>query len=60
MHNHLTWEYNSQLRIPIKNNLGEEMGEIVVKSRQPICFDVTDVSTLETVAEEISQKLFLN
>lgn len=60
MHNDLTWEYNSQLRIPIRNNLGEDVGEIVVKSRQPICFDVTDISTLETVAAEISQKLFLN
>lgn len=60
MENELTWEHNSQLRIPIKNSVGETVGQIVVKSRHPICFDLTDISTLETVAAEISRKLFLN
>lgn len=60
MEDQLTWECNAEIRIPIKNNLEETIGKIVVKSRQPICFDVTDISTLQTVAEEISKKLYLN
>ncbi|WP_240375793.1 GAF domain-containing protein [Bacillus piscicola] len=39
----------SQLAFPIKNK-DREFGTLVVKSRQWIVFDVTDVSTLEKVA----------
>lgn len=57
----LTWDTNSELRIPIQDPLAQEdIGKIVVRSRQHICFDVTDVSTLETLATEISSRLTLN
>jgi putative methionine-R-sulfoxide reductase with GAF domain len=56
----LTWECNSELRIPIKDTKELELGKIVVRSQQPICFDITDVSTLRSVAEVLSQKLSLN
>ncbi|MFB4165817.1 GAF domain-containing protein [Alteribacillus sp. JSM 102045] len=46
----------SQLAFPIKNQKNE-IGVLVVKSKQWIVFDVTDVSTLETVASELG-KLF--
>ncbi|WP_158738428.1 GAF domain-containing protein [Alteribacillus sp. YIM 98480] len=42
----------SQLAFPIKNR-NKEIGVLVVKSKQWIVFDVTDVSTLETVASEL-------
>lgn len=60
MENEITWECNSELRIPIQDSQERELGKIVVRSRQPICFDVTDVSTLETLAAEISERLSLN
>jgi putative methionine-R-sulfoxide reductase with GAF domain len=56
----LAWESNSELRIPIEDSLEQELGKIVVRSRQPICFDITDVSTLKTLASEISRRLALN
>lgn len=60
MKNEITWECNSELRIPIQDSLESKLGEIVVRSRHPICFDITDVSTLETLAAEISERLLLN
>ncbi len=59
LENELSWECNSELRIPIKSRR-MEIGKLVVRSRQPICFDVTDVSTLKTLAKEISTKLQVN
>jgi putative methionine-R-sulfoxide reductase with GAF domain len=53
----LTWEYNAELVIPLPGAEDKELGKIVVRSKQPICFDVTDVSTLKKVAEELSKKL---
>ena len=60
MEHEFTWETNAELRIPIENKLEKEIGKIVVRSRQPICFDMTDVSTLKTLAAEISQRLTMN
>ncbi|RSL31638.1 GAF domain-containing protein [Salibacterium salarium] len=44
----------SQLSFPIYNKQ-EEIGVLVVKSKQWIVFDVNDVPTLETVASEIGE-----
>lgn len=52
----LKWECNGELKFPIKNAAGEETGMMIVRSRQPIAFDVTDVSTLETIASAIGQE----
>lgn len=55
----LTWESNSELRIPIQGHQ-KELGKLVVRSKQPLCFDVTDLSTLKKLAAEISHKLFMH
>lgn len=55
-HQLLEWEANAELRIPIVCDHGE-LGRLVVRSKQPLCFDVTDVSTLETLAAEISKRM---
>ncbi|WP_202080948.1 GAF domain-containing protein [Caldalkalibacillus salinus] len=60
MENQLTWESNSELRIPIEDESERQYGKIVVRSRQPICFDITDVSTLKTLAKELRQRLTVN
>lgn len=52
----LEWEANAELRIPIVCDQGD-LGRIVVRSKQPLCFDVTDVSTLEKLASEISKRI---
>ncbi|SDH42820.1 hypothetical protein SAMN05192534_105128 [Alteribacillus persepolensis] len=44
----------SQLAFPIKHN-DTEVGVLVVKSKQWIVFDVTDVSTLEKVTSELGK-----
>ncbi|MDQ0340060.1 putative methionine-R-sulfoxide reductase with GAF domain [Caldalkalibacillus uzonensis] len=57
----LEWEANAELRIPIEDQVQQqELGKIVVKSRDPLCFDMTDVSTLQTLAHELSQRLSLH
>ncbi|MCM3714443.1 GAF domain-containing protein [Halalkalibacter oceani] len=56
----LKWECNGELKFPITNSSEEEIGMMVVRSRQPIAFDVTDVSTLETIAAAIGQESFSN
>ncbi|GGK27979.1 hypothetical protein GCM10010965_21040 [Caldalkalibacillus thermarum] len=59
--NQLEWEANAELRIPIEDPAQQqELGKIVVKSREPLCFDVTDVSTLKILADELSQRLSLH
>lgn len=60
MENHLSWECNAELRIPIEDPNQEELGKLVVRSKQPVCFDITDISTLKTLAAEISQRLSVN
>lgn len=55
--NTLTWESNSELRIPIHNHADHELGKLVIRSKQPLCFDITDLSTLKKLAAEISSKL---
>lgn len=60
-----SWETNSELKISIGNKIGKdsmnkEIGKIVVRSKQPICFDITDLSTLEILAGEISQRIHTN
>ncbi|WP_088103183.1 GAF domain-containing protein [Halalkalibacter urbisdiaboli] len=56
----LRWECNGELKFPIKSSSEKEIGMLIVRSRQPIAFDVTDVSTLETIAEAIGQESFAN
>ncbi len=56
-HHRLEWEANAELTIPLEHSQQGEMGKIVVKSREPLCFDITDVTTLETLAKELSQML---
>ncbi|RXJ00341.1 GAF domain-containing protein [Anaerobacillus alkaliphilus] len=57
--NDLSWECNGELKFPITNST-QQIGVLVVRSRQAICFDVTDVSTLETIAEAIGQICYAN
>ncbi|UOE94739.1 MULTISPECIES: GAF domain-containing protein [Bacillaceae] len=57
---HLEWESNGRLKFPIKNSAGVQIGLLIVKSKQPIAFDITDVSTLETIAEAIGQESLAN
>lgn len=58
--NDLMWDCNGELKFPIINSLGEEIGLIVVRSLETIAFDVTDVSTLEEVAKAIGELSFSN
>lgn len=58
--NDLNWECNGELKFPLKNSLNQQTGLMVVRSKQAICFDVTDVSTLETIASAIGQISFCN
>ncbi len=58
--NDLCWECNGELKFPIENSTQQQIGLIVVRSKQAICFDVTDVSTLETIAEAIGQICYTN
>ncbi|MCD8503065.1 MAG: GAF domain-containing protein [Bacillaceae bacterium] len=53
--NTLTWEANAELKFPILNSIEQQIGVMVVKSKQAICFDVTDVATLETIASGLGQ-----
>lgn len=52
-----TMTLQSQLTFPIKSREGTEIGTLVVKSRQWIVFDVTDVSTLEKVSNALGAAL---
>lgn len=56
----LQWESNAELKFPITNSIGQKIGVMIVRSMQAIAFDVTDVSTLETIAEAIGQESFAN
>lgn len=56
----LGWEYNGELKFPITNSVGQQIGLMIVRSKQAIAFDVTDVSTLETIAEAIGQISYSN
>ena len=58
--NDLQWESNGELKFPISNSMGQQIGMMIVRSREAIAFDVTDVSTLETIAEAIGQESFAN
>ncbi len=58
--NDLHWECNGELKFPLSNSSGEAIGMIIVRSLQAIAFDVTDVSTLETVAKAIGEESFFN
>lgn len=56
----LSWEYNGELKFPITNSSQQQVGLIVVRSKQAIAFDVTDVATLETIADAIGQICYSN
>ena len=56
----LQWESNGELKFPISDSSEKQIGIMVVRSKQAIAFDVTDVSTLETIAQAIGQQCFAN
>ena len=56
----LAWESNGELKFPIKNTENENIGVMVVRTREVIAFDVTDVSTLEMIAGAIGELSFAN
>ena len=56
----LQWESNGELKFPIMDSSENQIGLMVVRSKQAIAFDVTDVSTLETIASAIGQQCFAN
>ena len=56
----LQWTCNGELKFPIKDSVDQEIGMMVVRSNQSIAFDVTDVSTLKTIAAAIGQETLVN
>ncbi|WP_096187882.1 GAF domain-containing protein [Evansella halocellulosilytica] len=56
----LRWESNSELKFPIKTSDEEQLGTLIVRTKEAIAFDVTDVSTLETIAQAIGETSFAN
>ncbi|WP_322788156.1 GAF domain-containing protein [Anaerobacillus alkalidiazotrophicus] len=56
----LGWDYNGELKFSITNSMNQQIGLIVVRSKQAIAFDVTDVTTLETIADAIGQICYSN
>lgn len=58
--NDLTWEANGQLKFPIYISDEEKLGEMIVKTKEVIAFDITDLSTLETIAAEIGKLSLAN
>jgi len=56
----LTWEANGELKFPLKNSSNEAIGIMVVRSREAIAFDVTDVATLETIAQSLGEMSLAN
>ncbi|WP_078592410.1 GAF domain-containing protein [Evansella clarkii] len=56
----LAWESNGELKFPIKNSKNENIGIMIVRTREVIAFDVTDVSTLETIASAIGELSLAN
>ncbi len=56
----LRWDCNGELKFPIKNSSDQEIGMLIVRTLQSIAFDVTDLSTLETIATAIGQESFAN
>ncbi|GAF15530.1 hypothetical protein JCM19046_3610 [Bacillus sp. JCM 19046] len=56
----LRWECNSELKFPVKNATSSEIGMMIVRTRESIAFDVTDLSTLETIASAIGYESSLN
>lgn len=53
--NDLTWESNGELKFPIKSSDGDNLGIMIVKTKEPIAFDITDITTLETIATSIGE-----
>lgn len=60
LENDLKWEMNGELTFPIKNSNGMEIGLLVVRSREVIAFDVTDISTLKDIAQAIGEESLVN
>ncbi len=56
----LKWEANGELKFPIPDSDENEIGIMIVRSRQAIAFDITDISTLETIAAAIGQETAAN
>ncbi|MBU9712859.1 GAF domain-containing protein [Evansella tamaricis] len=56
----LQWESNGELKFPITSSDNESLGIMIVRTREAIAFDVTDVSTLETIASAIGELTFAN
>ncbi|WP_026690878.1 hypothetical protein [Alteribacter aurantiacus] len=56
----LSWESNAELKFPIKDANENILGVLIVRSKEAICFDVTDVSTLEEIATGLAEVGFSN
>ncbi|WP_096439623.1 GAF domain-containing protein [Alteribacter populi] len=52
------WETNAELKFPIEDANQKTLGVLIVRSKEAIAFDVTDVSTLEEVAAGLSEIAF--
>ncbi len=58
--NDLRWECNGELKFPVKNAASTEIGMMIVRTKESIAFDVTDLSTLETIASAIAYDSQMN
>nr|WP_184665066.1 GAF domain-containing protein [Texcoconibacillus texcoconensis] len=53
--NNLEWTSNAELKFTIEDGTENEIGVLVVRSREAIAFDVTDFKTLETIAKSLGE-----
>ncbi|RKL66149.1 GAF domain-containing protein [Salipaludibacillus neizhouensis] len=60
LENDLTWTSNGELKFPLKNSNNEAKGIMIVRSKEAIAFDVTDVSTLEAIAQSLGELSMAN
>ncbi|UCZ54072.1 GAF domain-containing protein [Bacillus shivajii] len=54
------WEANGELKFPIKAAEDKQLGVLIVRTKEAIAFDVTDLSTLETLAQAIGETSLAN
>ncbi|GAF22519.1 hypothetical protein JCM19047_2276 [Bacillus sp. JCM 19047] len=57
--NDLRWECNGELKFPVKTLLAQKL-MMIVRTKESIAFDVTDLSTLETIASAIAYDSQMN
>nr|WP_236785164.1 GAF domain-containing protein [Alteribacter salitolerans] len=56
----LSWESNAELKFPIEDANKNVLGVLIVRSKEAIAFDVTDVATLEEIASGLAEIGFSN